>query len=89
MQVILPTRTPLHFSTGAHFSTAQNIYLTMTEAGPSNPRKQRKGGKPKDPKLKSKKAKKLQEARAIAELDQAALSFVRVYPVSRLPNLIG
>ena len=61
----------------------------MTEAGPSNPRQQRKSGKPKDPKLKSKKAKKLQEARAIAELDQAALSFVRVYPVSRLPNLIG
>ena len=61
----------------------------MTEAGPSNPRKQWKGGKPKDPKLKSKKAKKLQEARAIVELDQAALSFVRVYPVSRLPNLIG
>ncbi|RDX46437.1 DEAD-domain-containing protein [Lentinus brumalis] len=47
----------------------------MTEAGPSNLRKPKKGGKPKDPKLKSKKVKKLEEARAIAELDQAALAF--------------
>ncbi|RPD65179.1 DEAD-domain-containing protein [Lentinus tigrinus ALCF2SS1-7] len=47
----------------------------MTEAGPSNPLKHKKGGKPKDPKLKSRKAQKLIEARAIAELDEAALAF--------------
>ncbi|KAH9903502.1 DEAD-domain-containing protein [Cubamyces lactineus] len=47
----------------------------MAQAGPSNPTKKKKGGKAADSKVKSKKIKKLNEAKAIADLEQSALQF--------------
>ena len=48
----------------------------MAQAGPSNPPNHKKNARTKAPLLKSKKVKKVAEAQAIANLEQAAQSFV-------------
>ncbi|KAI0356989.1 DEAD-domain-containing protein [Trametes cingulata] len=47
----------------------------MAQAGPSTVPKKKKGGNAAAPKVKSKKVKKMSEAKAIADLEQAALQF--------------
>lgn len=62
-----------------------NQAIVMEKAGPSKPAKMKKAKKPQDAKLKTKKVRRANEAKAIADLEQAALHFVsRLRPGSVL-----
>ncbi|KAM5542404.1 hypothetical protein V8D89_003863 [Ganoderma adspersum] len=47
----------------------------MPQAGPSKPSASKKARRPQDPKVKSKKVRQANEAKAVADLEQAALQF--------------
>ena len=61
----------------------------MAQAGPSNYAKAKKTRKPQDVKLKSKKVRRANEAKAIADLEQAALQFVSHLEVRSVRLLIN